>query len=210
MNKPSKVIWHHSNGVLFFPCASTQHHTVDIVNQAHKKRWPGFTSQVYKNVKEEPYHVGYHLVIDLINEIITQTKAFHEEGAHCIGMNKSSIGVLIIGNYDTCSKDFIPKDKKWLIVKAWKICEEYAPYLLLKDNVPHRKYATKSCYGNSLTDDYIRNVILRDMTIDEASRDGAREQHITTLTNTLIELIEQYIILLTQRLSKKRLSLREK
>ena len=89
LNIPTKVIWHHSNGVLLFPCAGTQHHNVNIVDNAHRQRWPGFTSQVYKNINGQFYHVGYHLVIDLNKETITQTRAFYEEGAHCIGMNQS-------------------------------------------------------------------------------------------------------------------------
>ena len=45
-NSPGKVIWHHSNGTVLSHCTKTQHHNVDIVNEAHKQRWPGFTSQM--------------------------------------------------------------------------------------------------------------------------------------------------------------------
>lgn len=208
-NNPKKVIWHHSNGMGSDPCAGTKHHTADIVDAHHKTRWPGFTSQVYKNSRGEFFHCGYHLVIDTMNDTITQTRAFSEEGAHCIGMNRSAIGVLILGNYDKCSGESIPDEKKELFGQAWDMCKKAYPSLTIKDNVPHRKYATKSCYGDSLDDLYIQNALVAANTAQDYTQKEKELMRINSIQKDLIEAMWSIITALTQQVSGKRLSLRE-
>ena len=181
LNRPDEVMWHHANGTALSPCAGTQHHNVDIIDNSHQSRWPGFTSQVYKNSRGEHYHVGYHLVIDFDNETITRTRAFSEEGAHCIGKNLSSVGVLMIGNYDECSGEEIPSEKEYLIVQAWEMIKEELPHLTIPKNNPHRKYASKSCFGDSLADNYVQNVILAGETTQPVEDKQEEIMHIETL-----------------------------
>lgn len=209
LNIPNEVLWHHSNGTALFPCTQTQHHNVDIIDQAHRERWPGFTSQVYKNSQGEYYHVGYHLVIDLINGTITRTRAFYEEGAHCVGKNRSSIGVLIIGNYDKCSGEVIPADKEYLIGMAWDIIKREYPAFKISDNGPHRKYASKSCYGDSLTDKYIQEVLLRSNTVQPPEEKEKEILEIETIQQEIIRLLTMLLSRLQTRATGKRLSLRE-
>lgn len=196
LNVPNKVIWHHSNGMNLFPCAGTKHHTVDIIDEAHKVRWPGFTSRVCVNSKGQYYHVGYHLVIDFNNKKVTQTRGFNEEGAHTIGMNLSSIGVLMIGNYDTCSGEEITFEDEKLIREAYTMIKMRFPHMKLSDNEPHRRYASKSCYGNGLRDSYIQYVL--GMGVEAIEQQKA-----------LIVLLQQLVAKLLQQLANKRLSLRE-
>lgn len=207
-NTIKKAIWHHSNGTAASHCTPTQHHGVDIVDAAHKQRWPGFTSQKYRNAMGELYHVGYHQVVDLKNSVVIPTRLFTEEGAHCVGMNLSSVGTLIIGNYDKCSGENIPPEKEHLIYEAWKNIKNAAPHLTIADNVPHRKYAPKSCFGDSLPDDYVQQVIRRQIPPSDAIINDEAEKRMK-LQRTLITLLQRYVALLTQRLSGKRLSARE-
>jgi len=209
LNTPKKNIWHHANGMIGNPCAPTQRHTADIVDSSHTDRWPGFTSRVYKNSVGEFFHVGYHLVIDINDETIIRTRAFSEEGAHCIGMNRSSIGILIIGNYDACSGEKIPKEKEWLIATAWDMIKGEYPLLTVQDNVPHRKYASKSCYGNSLDDVYVQNVIMRSKTVQDQPEKQEELLRINSMQQDIIDAYRQIVALLVQRLSGKRLSLKE-
>ena len=192
-----------------FPCAKTQHHTAETIDASHRTRWPGFTSQVYRNAHGMLYHVGYHQVVDLERETITRTRAFNEEGAHCIGMNRSSIGTLIIGNYDTCSGEIIPQEKEWLLAKAWDNVKEECPHLTIQDNVPHRTYASKSCYGDSLSDRYIQDVLMRQETAQDNEEKEKEYLHIVSLQKEIIELLQTQVALLIQKISGRRLSLRE-
>ena len=209
LNSPKKVIWHHSNGMGSDPCAGTKHHTADIVDTHHKTRWPGFTSQVYRNSQGDLFHCGYHLVINTMNDTITKTRAFSEEGAHCIGMNRSAIGILILGNYDNCSGETIPEEKKDLFGQAWDMCKEAYPSLTIQDNVPHRKYSAKSCYGDSLDDMYIQNALLAANTHQARTQKEEELMRINSMQKDVIEALWGIIAVLMQQLSGKRLSLRE-
>ena len=205
-NTVTKAIWHHANGTMATPCAKTQHHNVDIINEAHKQRWPGFTSQKYRNAMGELYTIGYHQIIDIVNNKIIQTRDFGEEGAHCISQNRSSIGTLIIGNYDKCSGEYIPEDREHLIYEAWKNIKAYAPHVTINDNYPHRKFSSKSCFGNSLPDDYIQKIIRKFTPLAEVR---PVDEEKVKFQKQLIILLEQFIALLTMKISGKRLSGRE-
>ena len=183
MNRPTKVIWHHSGGIDADPCLSTQHHTVDTIDDWHKTRWPGFQSRVYINKKGAGWHVGYHLVVDTRLGTITQCRAFSEEGAHTIGMNTRAIGVLVIGNYDVCSPDQIDSDAYPLINKAWEMCNTAIPALEIRDNVPHRKYANKSCFGTKYDDTFIQRVLTG----------GLVDTQEIVLMKKVVELLEQLV-----------------
>ena len=140
LNSPKVIITHHSGGTDANPLADTSNHTVNHINEWHKKQWPDFVSLL-------GYHVGYHYFIDK-NGGVTQTRMHSEEGAHTIGMNKSSIGVCFAGNFDVTR----PTARQMI---AWnklykKLRKEY-PGIPTR---PHRAYATKSCHGKLLGDNY--------------------------------------------------------
>ncbi len=133
MNKPTVIITHHA--------LSRPDHTVRDVDNWHRQRWSGFTSRA-------GWHVGYHIVIET-DGTVTQTRQFDEEGAHTIGMNRSSIGVCFMGNFDL----HYPSDaqlQSWY--KVYEKIQSQFPGIPCK---PHRAYASyKSCHGKLLPDDY--------------------------------------------------------
>lgn len=140
MNNPTVVITHHTGGTDANPLADSSNATVRDVDEWHKARWPGFISR-------SGWHVGYHYFIQK-NGKVTQTRAHDEEGAHVIGMNNKSIGVCFAGNFDLT----LPTKEQ---MDAWY--RLYAELLKQYPNIPtypHRKYATKSCHGRLLKDDY--------------------------------------------------------
>jgi len=132
MNKPKVVITHHA--------VSLPTHTVKDVDMWHKARWPKFKS-------ERGYWVGYHYVIERGGEI-TQTRNLWEEGAHTIGMNKSSIGVCFMGNFDR-SVPTASQMSSWY--QLYKELRTKYPDIPTR---PHRAYANKSCHGKMLSDDH--------------------------------------------------------
>jgi len=140
MNTPTVVITHHTGGSDSQPLSDSSNATVSMIDSWHKLRWPGFTSRA-------GYHVGYHYVIEKDGKI-TQTRQHDEEGAHAIGMNTKSIGVCFSGNFDVT----IPTPAQ---MAAWY--NVYGALLKQYPNIPtypHRKYATKTCHGKLLKDDY--------------------------------------------------------
>lgn len=140
MNKPTVVITHHTGGTDAQPLADTSNHTVAIVNSWHKKLWPEFVSR-------RGYHVGYHYVIEK-DGTLTQTRDHDEVGAHVIGMNTSSIGVCFMGNFDL-TRPTTAQMTTWY----WLYNELHKQYPNIP-TYPHRKYATKTCHGRLLKDDY--------------------------------------------------------
>lgn len=140
LNRPTVVITHHTGGTNQDPSADTSNHTVRTINEWHKRLWPEFISR-------KGWHVGYHYFIDKDGEL-TQTRYHDEEGAHCIGMNKRSIGVCFAGNFDV-TLPTLKQEVAWARLYS-QLQREY-PGL---QTHPHRKYATKSCHGRRLRDDY--------------------------------------------------------
>ena len=88
------------------------------------------------------------------------------------------------------------------------MAKEYNSNLLISDNVPHRTYASKSCYGDSLSDDYIQGVITKKSSTEDVTINNDKEERRSFMKKKL-DLLRQIVALLTQKLSQKRLSLRE-
>lgn len=208
MNNPKKIIVHHTGGTSADPKASTQHHTVDTIDATHAARWPGFASQVFRNKAGKLYHVGYHYVIDAAGEV-SRTRAHWEEGAHTIGMNNSSIGVCLTGNFDV-GVDTPTAAQVEAFVTLFRKLKDDLPHLTYLDIEPHRRYATKTCFGSSLPDNHFSQLVAAHSSPAVLEDDGVQyQQQRTVLLTRLSELLQQYSALLIQVLSGKRLSLRE-
>jgi len=182
MNNPKKIITH--------TAVSNKKHTAQDVDVWHKARWNGFTSKEFKNNNGEFYHVGYHYVIEWDGTVV-QTRGDYEEGAHCIGMNTSSIGICCMGDGDK----HLPSKAQ---IKSFqdlffKLAEKHK--LNKFDLEPHRKYANKSCHGSKLSDTYWQDQI-----------------HSPEMKSTMQKLhkLRQAVTLLTQLLSLRRLKINEK
>lgn len=140
MNTPTVVITHHTGGTDTSPLADSSFATVADINKWHKSRWPEFISR-------RGYHVGYHYVIEKDGKL-TQTRDHDEEGAHVIGMNSKSIGVCFSGNFDVTLPTKQQMDTWYFLYQQLQSQYPKIP------TYPHRRYATKTCHGKLLADDY--------------------------------------------------------
>ena len=171
MNNPKVIITH--------TAASGKQHTAQDVDKWHKDRWPGFKSAHFKNDKGHYYHVGYHYVIEWDGKIV-QCRDHSEEGAHAVGMNKSSIGVCFMGNGD----NHLPSKKQqdaWL--RLHRKISKFFPGLPTE---PHRKYSPKTCHGKMLSDTYFADMI-------EPNSDQIQklQQKVIYLMNILLTLLKE-------------------
>lgn len=162
MNTPTKVITHTAQ--------SQTWHTVRDVDSWHRQRWPGFVSR-------SGWHVGYHIVIEW-DGTWTQTREFDEEGAHCIGQNKSSIGVCFMGNGDLHEPS--PQQKSAWVHEVWALIHKQYPTITTSDIYPHRAFANKTCHGRLLSDNYYAELV------GEVLRSKIKE--LTALLNRLLAL----------------------
>lgn len=142
-NNPTVIITHHTGGTDAQPLADSSNYTVEQCDRDHKANPRinlGYPSSL-------GYYVGYHYYINKSGQV-TQTRLHTDEGAHCFGMNRSSIGVCFAGNFDLTR----PTEAQMM---AWY--KLYGELLKQYPNIPtypHRKYATKTCHGRNLSDDF--------------------------------------------------------
>jgi len=202
MNVPTKLIAHHVGGTVLSTKADTSHHTAEIIDAWHRTRWPGFTSKVYKNNQGEFFHVGYHVVIEADGTIV-HTRAYSEEGAHTVGMNNSSIGVCLTGNFDVM---YPTKEQLESFKKLWKEIKTAFPSLTVYDIVPHRTYSTKSCFGSKLSDDYFKGIVMESLPETDRIKEMEEKEQRTVMFN-LIETLQKLIAILTQQITDRRTKL---
>ncbi|MBP7006886.1 MAG: N-acetylmuramoyl-L-alanine amidase [Candidatus Pacebacteria bacterium] len=133
MNKPIYLIVHHTGGTDANPLADTSHHTAKMVDEFHKsKGWDG---------------IGYNWFIEKDGKLV-KGRDENKTGAHTIGYNDKSIGICLAGNFDTTlpTKEQTETLRKLLL-------EKMVQYSIPKENiVPHRKFASKTCFGRKLVD----------------------------------------------------------
>lgn len=139
VNKPTVVITHHA--------LSRPDHTTRDVNQWHKERWPDFISRL-------GYHVGYHYIIETDGTVV-QTRYHDEEGAHTLGMNKSSIGVCFMGNFDV---DMPSEAQNASWARLYEQLDATYPGI---PTAPHRAFNKRTCHGTNLPDNYFQLVSQR-------------------------------------------------
>lgn len=154
MNKPNKIITHHTGGTDAAPLADSSNATAQDIDSWHKLRWPGFTSKIFKNEKGQFYHIGYHYVIEKNGKVV-QSRGHNEEGAHCIGQNSSSIGVCFSGNFDLTLPTKAQEEAWKALFK--KINEQTG--IPASSIYPHRKYASKTCHGRRIPDNHFAVVL---------------------------------------------------
>lgn len=131
MNKPTKIIIHHTGGTSQDPNADTSHHTFQIVDAYHKSLGWG--------------KIGYHFFIEKDGKT-TQGRGDKEEGAHTIGQNRSSLGICLAGNFDA----FLPTTAQIEALRGL-LKEKCSKYGIPSSQVlPHRSFASKTCYGKKL------------------------------------------------------------
>lgn len=147
MNTPSFLIVHHTGGTDANPKADTSHHTAEIINEWHKKLW-NFRSSL-------GWYVGYHYVISKEGKV-TQCRAHTDDGAHTIGMNSSSVGIVLCGNFDY----YLPTNAQ--VEALRKLLKRLTKELVIPAGnvVPHRRFAQKTCYGSKLSDTWAQELVV--------------------------------------------------
>lgn len=146
INKPEKIIVHHTGGTDIDPLADTSNHTFEIVNEYHKGKWNFMAST--------GYYIGYQYFIEKSGKVI-QGRADEDEGAHTIGENLRSIGICMAGNFDLT----LPTTEQTEALRGLmaQICLKYG---ITKENIfPHRHFAHKTCYGDKLSDSWASDLI---------------------------------------------------
>ena len=149
-NNPNKIIVHHTGGSDAQPLSDSSNSTAQDIDSWHKERWPGFTSNLFKNDRGENYHVGYHFVIEKNGKIV-QCRDYAEEGAHTYGQNKSSIGICLSGNFDLTLPT---KAQEKSFRRLYNTITAMYPHITSNHIFPHRKFSRKTCYGKRLTDSH--------------------------------------------------------
>lgn len=145
-NVPKWLIVHHTGGTQANPLADTSHHTFEVVNNWHRQLW-NFRSTLGR-------YIGYHYFIDKSGKI-THGRADGDEGAHCIGYNRSSIGICLAGNFDATLPT---KEQEHALSELLHTL--MATHNIGKDKiVPHRRFSNKTCYGRKLDDDWARRLV---------------------------------------------------
>jgi len=139
-NKPEFLIVHHTGGTDANPLADTSHHTFKIVDAWH--RTLGWEK------------IGYHYFIEKDGKV-TQGRDDNYHGAHTKGYNEKSIGICLAGNFDAT----LPTDKQ--TEKLRELLQRLSDkYKIPKEKIfPHREFATKTCYGRRLSDEWARDLI---------------------------------------------------
>lgn len=173
MNTPNKLIVHHTGGTDANPLEDTSHHTAKIIDSWHRaKGWDG---------------IGYNWVIEKDGKIV-KGRDEKKDGAHTIGQNSTSIGVVFSGNFDATlpTKEQIESFKVFYrdLIKRY-------PTITPDKVFPHRKFANKTCYGNKLKDDWASKLAQEAITVAPEIKDGTQEceAYIKKERGTLIDRI---------------------
>jgi len=134
-NVPSEIIIHHTGGTDANILEDTSHHGFELVKSFHKSK--GWDT------------IGYHYFIEKDGDI-WQGRPDTMSGAHCIGKNKTSVGICLAGNFDFTK----PTQAQMTSLKAL-VGHLKAKYSILNIS-GHRKYAQKTCPGKNFTDVMIK------------------------------------------------------
>lgn len=139
-NNPTKIIVHH-DGV------SRKGPSIDVVNEFHKTRDFPLSSL--------GFYVGYHYWIERDGSQI-QTRKLNEVGAHCLNHNLASIGIGLAGNFDV----ELPTDAQVATLSKLLSALMRSYGFAATAIQPHRMYATKTCYGSLLSNDWAQILYL--------------------------------------------------
>ena len=138
MNKPNKIIWHHSADVY-------NGHQAGKINKYHESRHFPQSSLGYFG--------GYHILIEKDGTMFRYRRD-DEFGAHDKDENINSLGVCLVGNFSI--EKPTEKQEKMLI---FCLDEWFRLYNLTLSNVePHRKNDATECPGLLLADDWVMSL----------------------------------------------------
>ena len=164
-NVPRKIIVHHTADASLAP-------QFEKVNAYHRAKW---------NLKSVTgSFVGYHWFIERDGSVY-QARAEEEEGAHCLGHNRGSIGIGLAGDF---SVDLPTASQRLSMVKiidqAVKIWQIHPAAIF-----PHRAFRPTSCYGLRLSDRWARQ--------EYDAYLHATLSHLLTILKAVLEQLLNYV-----------------
>ncbi len=177
--KPIYIITHHTAGSDLNPMQDSSNYTVAMCNRDHKARFEMYSSL--------GWYVGYQYFIDK-DGVVTQCRKDDEEGAHTVGYNNISIGICLAGNFDLTD----PTEKQKAALKNLITKKMFEYEIPIKNVVPHRKFASKTCHGKRLPDDWAQNLITVAAVIKETTavvKPVMSRDQIKTEINRLVSLL---------------------
>jgi len=189
-NNPSWLIIHHAGGLATDPEWDSSGLTIKQIDDYHKQKWPYFVSQF-------GFWAGYHYIITKDGRV-TQTRPNDEEGAHTVGLNTSSIGICLTGNFSRKGKNGTPNEEQKISFAnlASELMKKYD--IPLSRIVPHRVFGKTSCYGKNLMENWARNQVALRISTEEIKIKLLREK-----ISLIEKLIQIYTILLRQMKASK-------
>lgn len=181
MNKPEYIIVHHTGGTEANPKADTSHHTASMIKQWHlAKGWDD---------------IGYNWVIEKDGKIV-KGRDEKKSGAHAIGYNSKSIGICLSGNFDVT---YPTKEQEVSLGKLLKEVMERYPNIPIAKIVPHRTFATKTCYGKLLADGWAATLIRN---VQPEIKDGSAECK-AYLAKQNKSILKEFLIYISKLFTKK-------
>jgi hypothetical protein len=163
----TKIGVHNTGGIGNKPFASSQHLTAENVNEAHRTRteWIGY----HAHKSELGFYGGYNFFIDKGGKL-TQFRLIGEETLAARNSNFDTVHFCLAGNFtkgvDTPTpaqiltlRLAIEKLESGVFSDAFKV-KRGTSWAFSRERVfPHRVLQpTTSCYGDSLSDDWARNI----------------------------------------------------
>lgn len=140
---PTKIILHHT--------AVSYDKNPDqwqATNNYHKSKW-NFKSSL-------GFYAGYHYEISKAG-VVRQARRENEQGAHTVGQNGTSIGICLDGDFDKELPTLLQEQSLKKLLK--EIIARY-PGIVIKY---HRNFASKTCPGKRIPDDWANKLIADDM-----------------------------------------------
>ena len=139
--KPQRIVWHHS-GTNKVPYGYPE------INIDHKKR--GFP------ISKLGYYVGYHYVVAK-NGHVMQCRLETETGAHDAGENLNSLGICLLGDFNTAR----PTEEQAATAAALVGALRSRHNIPISRIEPHRWDDSTDCPGLLLPDNWLTHEYLR-------------------------------------------------
>ncbi len=100
--------------------------------------------------------IGYHYGIEKVDSVyqLFRGRPEHVVGAHCVGNNMNSLGIAVIGNFDTAE----PVDEVYSML-ALLCCSRMQKHPKITAIEPHNKYADKTCPGKKFNMEKLVNLV---------------------------------------------------
>lgn len=164
MNTPNKIIIHHEA-----PPVIVSTPRFAVVNDFHKQQdFP---------ISSLGYYCGYHYFLEKDATII-QARKDTDIGAHTKGYNDTSIGICLAGNFDI----ELPTPEQEQALRKLLLQKSKELSIPVTEVYPHRKFASKTCYGSKLSDTWADDLLKSETKISIL-------QQIVDLYKKIIELL---------------------